>query len=83
MYQYRNEDVAWQRQIDIQREVENSRIWATRSANLLVATGRLVVMAWLAAGRAAQRPGATQPPGKRAGVTDVDGGQPASRSEAA
>jgi hypothetical protein len=35
MYPYMNEDVAWQRQLDIQREVENSRLAAAAGDDLL------------------------------------------------
>ena len=35
MYPYMNEDVAWQRMKDLQREAENSRLWARETPNLI------------------------------------------------
>lgn len=35
MYQHMNEDAAFERLKDMQREVENSRLWAERSIDLL------------------------------------------------
>ena len=36
MYPYMNEDAAWQRLIDLQREAENARLWAPATGRLLV-----------------------------------------------
>lgn len=55
MYPYMNEDVAWQRLQDMQREMENSRIWAGGSANGLALAARLAQRAWILAGLAMRR----------------------------
>jgi hypothetical protein len=56
MFQYTNEDVAFERLKDLQREMENSRL----TANTLVGFGRLVrnlsARAWWLAGLAMRRP---------------------------
>jgi hypothetical protein len=56
MYQFNNEDVAWQRLQDIQREMENSRLLATSglpiAMHLLKQLGERV---WLIAGLAMRR----------------------------
>jgi hypothetical protein len=56
MYQYTNEDVAFERLKDLQREMENSRL----TANSLAAFGGLVrnvsARAWWLAGLAMRRP---------------------------
>lgn len=56
MYQYGNEEVAWQRLQDIQREMENSRLMATyglpRTAHVLGLLGRRI---WWIAGLAMRR----------------------------
>ena len=56
MFQYSNEDVAFERLKDLQREMENSHL----TANTLVGFGRLVrnlsARAWWLAGLAVQRP---------------------------
>jgi hypothetical protein len=51
VYPYMNEDVAWRRQQDIQREIENSRIWADGSATLARAAIRLASRLWVQAMR--------------------------------
>jgi len=55
VYPYRNEDAAWDRLIDMQREMENSRLWAGRSANLLATLARLAERAWILGGLAMRR----------------------------
>ena len=52
---YRNEDAAWDRLIDMQREMENSRLWAGRSAKLLTTLARLAERAWILGGLAMRR----------------------------
>jgi hypothetical protein len=55
MYSYRNEDAAWDRLVDMQREMENSRLWADRSGRLLTTLARLAERAWILAGLAMRR----------------------------
>ena len=55
MYTYGNEEAAWDRLIDMQREMENSRLWADRSGNLLTTAARLAERAWILAGLAMRR----------------------------
>jgi len=55
MYNYGNEDAAWDRLIDIQREMENSKIWATDTSNLLKLAARLGERAWILGGLAMRR----------------------------
>jgi hypothetical protein len=55
MYQYGNEDAAWNRLIDMQREMENSRLWADRSGDLLATLARLAERAWILGGLAMRR----------------------------
>ena len=55
MYGYGNEDAAWQRLIDMQREMENSRIWATDSSNLIKLASRLAERLWILGGLAMRR----------------------------
>ena len=38
-----NEDVAWTRMQDLQREMENSRIWADRTADVLGLFARPII----------------------------------------
>ena len=73
-----DEDVAWQRLIDVQREMENSRIWAINTQNLLRWVGLQIVRAWSACGPAIQRRSR-----RRAHEVGVEGGEAASRSDAA
>lgn len=55
MYPYRNEDVAWQRLLDMQREMENSRIWAGRAETVAGLGVGLVRRAWIRARLAMRR----------------------------
>ena len=55
MYNYGNEDAAWNRLLDIQREMENSKLWATESSNLLKLASRLAERAWILGGLAMRR----------------------------
>jgi hypothetical protein len=56
MYQYNNEEVAWQRLQDIQREVENSRLIATHGLPATVHLARLMgERIWWLAGLAMRR----------------------------
>lgn len=76
MYPYANEEMAWQRLCDVQREMENSRLIAEHG---LPALGRAVRMlgtrAWWLAGLAMQRP-----PRRRRAATEVGGEARASRA---
>jgi hypothetical protein len=57
MYRYNNEDAAWQRLQDLQREMENSRLMASSRPQAVAGTLRkLAARAWLLAGLAAARP---------------------------
>jgi hypothetical protein len=55
MYPYMNEDVAWQRLVDAQREMDNSRLWATRTSNLLELAVQLLTGAFVAVSPARRR----------------------------
>ncbi len=55
MYSYKNEDAAWDRLVDMQREMENSRLWADRSGHLLTTLARLAERAWILGGLAMRR----------------------------
>ena len=55
MYSYSNEDAAWDRLKDMQREMENSRLWADRSGSLLTTLTRLAERAWILGGLAMRR----------------------------
>ncbi|HKV87614.1 MAG TPA: hypothetical protein VJT78_06420 [Candidatus Dormibacteraeota bacterium] len=56
MNQYLNEDAAWQRLKDVQREYENSRLLAVHGWPALVhLSGLIVRRAWWLAGLAMQR----------------------------
>jgi len=62
MYPYTNEDAAWQRLQDLQREMENSRMIAAWRPRLgLEALGRIAGRVWLIAGLAARRPPRRRP----------------------
>jgi hypothetical protein len=50
MNQY-HEDVAWQRLVDIQREMENSRLWADSMPSLLTTLSKLAQRAWILGAR--------------------------------
>jgi len=57
MYPFMNEDAAWQRLQDTQREIENSRLIAEGQPDAtLQLLKRLAVRAWHLAGLAAMRP---------------------------
>jgi hypothetical protein len=55
MYNYGNEDAAWDRLIDMQREMENSRLWGDRSGSLLTTLALLAERAWILGGLAMRR----------------------------
>lgn len=61
MYQYKQEEVAWERVKDLQREVENSRLMAAGVSRSFNALGLLVQRAWLLAGLATRRPPRLRP----------------------
>lgn len=62
MYPYVNEDVAWQRLQDIQREIENRRLMAAGQPSATFETLRqLGARVWLLAGLAAMRPPRRRP----------------------
>lgn len=68
MHPFINEDVAWQRLQDIQREMENRRLTAAGQPHATLDTLRqLATRAWLLAGLAAMRP-----PRRRPGRTQRD-----------
>ncbi|HWO91785.1 MAG TPA: hypothetical protein VNP53_07425 [Methylomirabilota bacterium] len=57
MYPFMNEDAAWQRLQDTQREIENSRLMAEGHPDAtLQLLRRLAVRAWHLTGLAAMRP---------------------------
>ncbi|HUZ85485.1 MAG TPA: hypothetical protein VNF26_00885 [Candidatus Baltobacterales bacterium] len=56
MYQYKQEEVAWERVKDLQREIENSRLMAAGLGRSFAALGLLAQRAWLLAGLATRRP---------------------------
>ena len=57
MYPYMNEDAAWQRVQDLQREIENSRLMAQGQPGATLQLIRwLGARAWHLAGLAAMRP---------------------------
>lgn len=66
MYPYMNEDAAWQRLQDLQREVENSRLMGDGARVLLKRFG---VRAWHLAGLAMQRPPRRKPRPNAASTT--------------
>lgn len=61
MYPYLNEEVAWQRLQDLQREMENSRLMARHARVAFADLKRLVARVWWIAGLAAQRPPRRRP----------------------
>ncbi len=62
MHQYMNEDEAWRRLQDIQREMENRRLLAAGRPHATLETIRqLAARAWLLAGLAAMRPPRRRP----------------------
>jgi hypothetical protein len=57
MYPFMNEDAAWQRLQDLQREMENSRLMVAGPGTTSLRTLRkLATRAWLLAGLASNRP---------------------------
>ena len=62
MYQYRHEEVAWERVKDLQREIENSRQMAAGMQRSLSALWLLAQRAWLLAGLATRKPPRANPP---------------------
>jgi len=67
MYQYSNEDVAFERLKDLQREMENSRAAAGSLAALATLVRNLSARAWWLAGLALRRP-----PRRRPGQETMD-----------
>jgi hypothetical protein len=67
MYQYTNEDVAFERLKDLQREMENSRMAANSLAGLGALIRNLAARAWWLAGLAMHRA-----PRRRPGLEPVD-----------
>ena len=62
MYPYMNEDEAWRRLQDIQREMENRRLMAAGQPNATFETVKhLAARVWLLAGLAAMRPPRRRP----------------------
>ena len=62
MYPYTNEDEAWQRLKDLQREMENSRLTAASQPRVALDTfARLASRVWLLAGLATRRPPRKRP----------------------
>ncbi len=61
MYEYYHEEVAWQRLMDLQREMENSRRMERGIRRSLAALWLLAERAWLLAGLAAIRPPRRRP----------------------
>ena len=56
MYQYTNEDVAFERLKDLQREMENSRMAARSLEGAVTLVRQLSARAWCLAGLAMRRP---------------------------
>ena len=56
MNPYLNEDVMWERLKDIQREMENSRLYGAHGPSLLTVLRRLGARVWWLAGLATRRP---------------------------
>ena len=73
MSPYENEDVMWERLKDIQREIENSRLYRADQPSLRSQLRLLGARIWWLAGLATRRP----PRRKR--WVDVDGDSAASR----
>jgi len=65
MYLYMNEDVMWERQKDLQREAENSRLWAAAHPNPLVGIRNWVERLVLRSSRADARLDGSLPEGDR------------------
>ncbi len=71
MHPYRNEDAAWQRLVDMQREMENSRLWASRGETLAGLGVALARRAWILAGLAMRRAPRYHPSGRRGGECET------------
>jgi len=56
MSPYEHEDVMWERLKDIQREIENSRLYRTERPSLMVQLRLLGARVWWLAGLATRRP---------------------------
>jgi len=56
MNPYLNEDVMWERLKDVQREMENSRLYGAHGPSLLMVLRRLGARVWWLAGLATRRP---------------------------
>jgi hypothetical protein len=61
VYQYSNEDVAFERLKDLQREMENSHLTANTLAGFGRLAGHLLARAWWLAGLALRRPPRRRP----------------------
>jgi hypothetical protein len=77
MYPYMNEDVAWQRLQDMQREMENSRLWAANATAMVGSVRWLVERLWLLGGLAARRaprrrPTVLRPAGRGRSISKSD-----------
>ena len=55
MYPYMNEDVAFERLKDMQREMENSRLWADGTSRTFALALTFARRAWILAGLAMHR----------------------------
>ena len=71
MHPYRNEDAAWQRLVDMQREMENSRLWADRSSHVVELAVTLARRAWIVAGLAMRRAPRHRPFARPAGECEI------------
>lgn len=77
MYPFTNEDVAFERLKDLQREMENSRLTASGLARFGVLVRNLSARAWWLAGLAMRRPPRRRPvlqtnaTGEEAAVSDA------------
>ena len=56
MNPYTNEDMMWERLKDIQREMENSRLYGAHGPSLLTVLRQLGARIWWLAGLATRRP---------------------------
>ena len=69
MYPYMNEDAAFERLKDLQREMENSRLVAGTAPSLGSLIRSLGQRAWWLAGLAMRRPPRTRPVASRRGAS--------------
>jgi hypothetical protein len=76
MYPY-NEDAAWTRLQDIQREMENSRVWAQGMGSVLWMAKLVLARAWHLAGLAA-----TRAPRRRPELLEKETAEPMTRPAA-